>query len=399
MIWRLGAGPCSQFSPGRLPTALLLEMCFRANPGYELVLREQFVDVDGAALQIPAPNEPLYGYLRPTPSSSLACRQISPETALLFHTLRHAGPVPAYFRSSFGRSTETCLLRLVVDGVLEVAHEGTFVSGPRARELLIGDEAYSGKGPIAALSIEALRYVEALGDLTVQEMTARLYGFGRRPVTSAQKRAFPDAEMNRLSGFLRPAPSALDTYWARSQSANPYWTMWRPTWNNDDGEPARFKLYISPGLSDIAETFRASAELLGQSAGVRGMKLGRGLPGLTRPDKLVAYFSRMDDLQETGLRLHRQLEGCAVHGVSFTAELSPNGLLSWGADPPRTASSRPGSWRLWLAGKLAAHFETARRSNVPGPLWRFVLDRLRLDGVNPDTWAPDADLWPPAVAT
>ena len=67
------------------------------------------------------------------------------------------------------------------------------------RELLIGDEAYSGKGPIAALSIEALRYVEALGDLTVQEMTVRLYGFGRRPVTSAQKRAFHDAEIDGLA--------------------------------------------------------------------------------------------------------------------------------------------------------------------------------------------------------
>ena len=144
----------------------------------------------------------------------------------------------------------------------------------------------------------------------------------------------------------------------------------------------------------LPRRLHASAEILGQSAGVRGLKLGRGLPGLTRPDKLVAYFSRLDDLQEAGTGLHRRLGGCPVHGVPFTAELSPDGLLSWGADRPRTAPGQPESWRLWIAWKLAGHFETARRGDVSGPLWRFVLDRLRLDGVNPDIWAPNAEFWP-----
>jgi hypothetical protein len=378
----------------------LIERRFRANPCYELFLREQSVDRDGAPLPIPPPGKPLYGYLRPKPSSQLICRAISPDTALLFLTLQREGLVPDYFRSLFGGRTDNQILRLVLDGILEVEHEGAFVSGPNARSSLIGDSAYSGKGPIAALSIEALRYVEALGDLSVTEMTRRLYGFGRRPVTSAQKRAFDRAGIEPFGGVLKSAPLTLEKYWAVTQSANPHWVMWRPRRNNDDGEAARFKLYVSPALGHVPEAFAESAELLAQSAGVRALKLGRGLPGLTRPDKLVAYFSRLDDLQEAGTSLYRRLQGCPVHGVPFTAELSPDGLLSWGADRPRTTSGQPESWRLWIACRLAAHFDTARRADISGPLWRFVLDRLRLDGLNPDMWAPTAEFWSsPAFAT
>src|SRR5687767_11905085 len=98
----------------------LLEKRFRANPGYELLPEEQSVDRDGAPLPTPPPDEPLYGYLRPKPRSHLTCRAISPDTALLFLTLRRDGPVPAYFRSLFGGRTGNRLLRLVLDGILEV---------------------------------------------------------------------------------------------------------------------------------------------------------------------------------------------------------------------------------------------------------------------------------------
>jgi hypothetical protein len=373
--------------------SLLIDKRFRANQDYELFSKEQLINSDFVRPEMPPLDAPLYGYLCPKPSSHLTYRQVSPDTALLFLTLRCEGPVPDYFRALFGRSTDSRLLRLILDGVLEVEHEGAFVSGPGAREFLLGNETYSRKGHIAELSNDALRYIEALGDLTIPEMTQRLYDFGRQPVTPAQKRAFHHAEIDAFGGLLETARPILNTYWAQSHSVNPYWMMWRPMRNSEDSEQVRFKLYISPRLSDVAVAFQASAEILGQIPGVRGLKLGRGLPGLTRSDKLVAYFSRIDDLQEAGWRLYRRLEGCSVHGVPFSAELSPDGLLSWGADPPKTALSQPGSWRLWLACRLATHFETARRANVSGPIWRFVLDRLRLDGVNPDTWMPNVEFW------
>jgi len=372
----------------------LFDRRLRANPDYELVPRDASAQCDHAEPRTASRDQPPYGHLRPRRSSSLVLREVSPDIALLFLALQRGGRVPDYFRSQFGRSIESQLTRLVLDGVLEVEHEGDFVCGPGAVAPLPGKEAYSPKGRIAALSIEALRYGEALGALGIPEMTRRLYDFGRQPPTPAQKRAFHQSGIDAAAGALATARRALDRHWAPARSMDSYWIRWRPIKAGDPGEPTRFKLYASPALADVAEAFHAAAEILGQSPGVRGLKLGRGLPGLTRPDKLVAYFSRRDDLQEAGWRLHQRLQACRVQGVPFTAELSADGLLSWGADPPRTGPGQPASWRFWLAGKLAMHLETARKAGVAGPIWPIVLDRLRADGVNPQTWVPASDLWP-----
>jgi hypothetical protein len=53
------------------------------------------------------------------------------------------------------------------------------------------------------------------------------------------------------------------------------------------------------------------------------------------------------------------------------------------------------SWRLWLARRLASALVTAQAmgSTTNGPsdeAWRFALDRLRLEGVDTDTWTPGA---------
>ncbi len=372
--------------------AQLLEKRFRANPDYEILARETCVTADCIPLE--NPHEPLYGYLHPRSSTSnLPCRQISPDTALLFLALQHAAYVPEYFCSLLGRRTNHFLLCLVLDGVIEVEHAGQFIAGRTAKEHFISADVYASKGRIAELSITALKYADALGELPIPELTRRLYDFGRLPVTVAQKRAFLNTDTDFFGSLLNRVGLVLSAHWMRSPSADASWIMWRPIRIRGDSEGVRYKLYVSPGLSDIATAFQASADILGQSPGVCGLKIGRGFAGLTRADKIVAYFSRLDDLQEAGMRLHRELEGCAAHGVPFTAELSDNGLLSWGADPPRTHTNRPGSWRLWLTGKLAAYFEIGRRSHTAGTIWPFVLDRIRLDGVNPDTWVPDAKLW------
>ncbi len=377
----------------------LLERRFRANRGYALVLREQVGSHEAAQLPPSLREDQFYGYLEPESSSPLAHRVVVSDTALLFLTMGREGRLPEYFRALCGSRTEDRVRQLVLDGILEVECEGSFVSGPAARKSLLGDEPYAGRGPLAALSIEALRCVEALGELTVAETTSRLYGFGRRPITSTRKRQLYDSGVATLSGYLGGVPRDVDRYWVLSPVTNAHWVMWRPVRSMDHGEPARFKMYVSPGLDRIAETFDATAAILGQVAGVRGLKLGRGPSGLTRPDKLVAYFSRLDDLHEAGTSLQRRLAGCEVHGVPFTAALSDDGLLSWGADRPRQVAGEPESWRLWIASKLAQHFDTARTSEAKGAQWRFVLDRLRLDGVNTETWAPDVAYWSSHVAT
>jgi hypothetical protein len=101
--------------------------------------------------------------------------------------------------------------------------------------------------------------------------------------------------------------------------------------------------------------------------------------------------------------VRERLEGMPVHGVPFTAEVTRDGLLSWGIDPPpATRAAAPenrGSWRFWVVNKLAEYLLTATTDGVAQP-WQFALDRLLVDGVDTDTWVPAGTLWDhPAAAS
>ena len=78
-----------------------------------------------------------------------------------------------------------------------------------------------------------------------------------------------------------------------------------------------------------------------------------------------------------------------AHGVPFTAVISADGLLSWAADPMWWIGGRA-SWRGWLTARLAEYMVAARRTGCTDvETGRYALQRLRLDGVNTDTWMAD----------
>jgi hypothetical protein len=125
--------------------------------------------------------------------------------------------------------------------------------------------------------------------------------------------------------------------------------------------------------------------------GAQAFKVGNDVYGLLRPDKFVAYFADFDRLIEAAARILSALNDCPAHGVPFTGDLGGDGLLSWGTDPAAGQPGLPwedrGSWRLWVAGHLAAALVAARRREGIQP-WRFALARLAVAGVDPDTWTP-----------
>jgi hypothetical protein len=217
---------------------------------------------------------------------------------------------------------------------------------------------------------------------------------------------------------------------------------------------ATYKLYVSPAPEALPECFGPILDGLA-AAGAPGFKVGATAGGLLRPDKVVAYFSSFEDLAEAADAVDARLSGIASpHGVPFSSEIAGGGLLSWGVDPPPTSCWGLGagagrmSWRLWLthrlarallAGTAAAMGRQARRApeGAPagaraqeplepvGPLerleglepldgmersqqsehseplepleplepWRFAVERLRLEGIDTDSWTPGASLW------
>jgi hypothetical protein len=171
------------------------------------------------------------------------------------------------------------------------------------------------------------------------------------------------------------------------------WLVWQTRRTESSGDDApTYKLYVSPGCSELQPAFAATAAAVLRSASF-SWKVGADVYGLLRPDKIVVYFERFADLQETAASLGERLKGCPPHGVPFTAELGAAGLLSWGVDPPAQDSRVPRlereSWRLRICNRLAAALVLAKSSKQRGiSASRFALERLRLDGIDPDSWTP-----------
>lgn len=373
----------------------------RANPAYELVLLDR-LEPPERALAGEIGGEDAYGVLRPRPGSGLEPRLASTDTALLFLTLVEPQPLPGYVRARLAGDLGDAIGGLLLDGVLELEHEGGFVSGAAAAPLLAAPAA-GGRGRIGELSTAALRYGQRLGTLEEPLLAMRLYLYGRIPLSAALRARLPDEDaVADLLGIGRGGalPLPFGGAWVAAPEdggADAHWRSWRPRQSGDASRSRTgtgHKLYVSPAIDALPRALAAVAAELRGMPGLSAFKVGRDPVGVCRPDKLVVYFDRLDDLQRAGEVMRESLAGCPAHGVPFTAPLTADGLLSWGADPPAG-----GSWRLWIAERLAEYLTQGQREGgaVREP-WRFALDRLRLAGVDTDTWAPKSGIWQAAGA-
>lgn len=384
----------------------------RANPRYALVLAERLAPAERRLLGDADREADLYGVLRPAPGSGLELRSASSDTALLFLTLGEPGPLPAYVAARLGDEAGATVGRLVLDGVLEIEHEGEYVCGTAAAERLMSGRADGGRGRIGDLSCAALRYGQELAGLPEPLLAMRLYCYGRRPLSAELRRTLVDEESVAAHMGLGPGGSAreaLDAGWvevAPARGHTSHWRRWRPRHATrrapDPGAPA-YKLYVSPTTEAIEAALGAVASALASARGVSAFKVGRDVPGICRPDKLVVYFERLDDLQAAAAVLRERLAGHPADGVPFTAAITPDGLLSWGVDPPARRSGNeaaPKSWRMWVTERLAEYLTIAGSAGA-GKVepWQFALERLRLSGIDTDTWVPANAMWPNALAT
>jgi hypothetical protein len=143
---------------------------------------------------------------------------------------------------------------------------------------------------------------------------------------------------------------------------------------------------VSPRPPNFPRTLDTAAQVLSESR-ASAFKHSAAPVDCLRPDKLVAYFSAMEDLMDTSTRLAREARVASVHTcVPFTAELGLDGVLSWAVDPDRQSSRT--SWRVWVGfapGHLPGRFGPAR-----GRVDRcaYALNRLRSLGVDTDRWLP-----------
>lgn len=385
----------------------LLRQDFRASPRYELVLFDRLSPEEREALAELRKDPSFYGVLRPRETSSgLGVKSVDRDTALLFLTLGAPGPLPGYVVEMLGAAAPRTVARLVADGVLEVREGEGFVSGAAALAL-VGEEGNEARGDrgsggrLAVLSREALRYAQALGIDDPLRLSWRIYGYNRRPLTPSWQRLLPSAEAVERHLGIEPGGKnrqALDRSWLPGKPGE-FWLTWHArstrTADHTGRGGAVYKLYVSPAPESLGEGFGEILDALSASR-AQQFKIGADAAGLLRPDKIVAYFPDFDRLSEAAGRLGDRLAGLPPHGVPFTAGIAGDGLLSWGADPPAAERSPLiggwESWRLWLTNRLAVALVAARSEGAAEP-WRFALDRVRLEGVDTETWTPGALLW------
>lgn len=386
---------------------LIGEAVLRSNPGYELVLLDRLEPHERERITEEADGRHVpYGLLRPTEGTGLEPRVVSVDTALLFLTLTVPGPCPGYVSAGLGDRLAASLGRLVLDGILQVEVDGEFRSGAAGWAPLDENrQGDRGGGRTAELSREAIRYGQALLSLAsvpAELVASRLYMYGRRPVTPTLRR------LVTTQWLLGGASATLRRAWNETpqRSTDSPWQSWQPRhavlWR--PGASVSFKLYVSPTTDTLPAAVAAVATALADARGVTGFKVGRTVDGVARPDKLVAYFSSLDELHEGARRVQVQLAGCRPLGVPFTAGVTGDGLLSWAIDPPHRPADRAArsSWRTWVTMRLAEYLLEAQTSGAggshAGEAWQVALARLALDGVDTTSWVPDPGLFDYAAA-
>lgn len=375
---------------------------FRTGSAYDLVVFDRLPLEEQVVLAELRADPELYGVLRPRAGSGRTYRTIGKDAALLLLTLREPGPLPFFVWTGDEHAATKSISDLVLDGLLEIEEAGRFVGGPAAAALFTSDEGGIPEDRLAELSHEAMLYAQALELNDPDRLAARLYAFGRCPVTADWARQMNDDE-SALAWLGAPPGSdlrrTLDAEWRLAEkNESVAWFAWRKTGKQGRRPTATsYKLYISPQLVDVARTFAITVDRLGRRDGAQ-FKIGKGAEGITRPDKIVAYFESLEALLDAAGDLSGALIDIAAHGVPFSAAISRDGLLSWGMDPPlanRTlAWQGPESWRGWVVSRLATAMVAAQSSGESSlPPWKFAVERLRREGVDTERWTPSAAIW------
>ena len=387
-------------------SSLLLQR-FRANPAYEFVPFRRFVGGDVELADELSRDADMRGMLRPRASSTLGVKTATRGLAALFRAMKAPGPLPGRLRESASEQTTREVGRLVLDGILEVERNGRFVAGARAGHLLSDLAATRAVADdrLARLSRAAVRYGEALEIDDPGMLSARMYFYNRAPVAPrwAHRLTTPESVLEYL-GLAKGSETRtlLDRHWSLMHPEEAQgWLMCVPReprhMRTDDASVD--KLYVSPSPANLREALRVVVGAL-IADGPMTFKIGGDVHSLFRPDKLVVYFHEAGRMDIVANRIRRGLEGIPAHGVPFTESLDSEGLLSRGVDPPRGTKvlswRNSESWRLWVTNRLAVYLLTARATGAADSTMTaadFAIARLRLDGVDTNTWFPVATEW------
>lgn len=388
---------------------VLLDTVFRSNPGYRLVPFSELSTENRATFQEIENHGDFYGMLFPESGSGLNIKSVCGVTARLFNELRSPSKLPLRFRKEIFSDVSQLILPLVMNGILEVKCEETFISGPHFVAQFKNEFATTVEGdPIlqSSLSRSAIRYGISLDINDISALSARLYFYNRMPVGDEVRREMVAGTTVRQKLALHEDGhlyAQLKSEGFEHMRASPG-TGWlscrkRPRLRETLTRLPTYKLYISPHPDDFWACVPICLAALKSLPDV-DLKIAESWHGVYRPDKFIVYFQSYDELVACVELLSRRLSGVRGHGVPFTAACTTDSLLSWGLDPPKsefptTAWEEKESWRLWITNRIANALVLAKScgSEIIEPLM-FATLWLEFEGVDTETWVRRKSLEP-----
>jgi len=296
---------------------------------------------------------------------------------------------------SLGMGGSRLLSRLVLDGVLEWQSPRGYVSGPAAATSAPHVRLPAPNHPLTRLSMDAVCHGASLAIPDPVRLAGKLYAFNSEPVTPEwRQRLPPTGDVGAWLGVTSGAASrTLERRWRIAHSADDdAWYCFRPARSDIAHRSGQvtYKAYVSPTTRSLPEVLPDIVDTLA-SRGTPHFKVGRDLPNLLRPDKLVVYFTSHEHMLEVAERLGEALAGCAAQGVPFTAPLGETALLSWALDPSddltRPSWLQRDSWRSWVTNRLAKYLRQAAASRrSAADMVRYALMRITLDDIDIEQW-------------
>lgn len=396
--------PGSERSASNKTLEPVLNDVLRANVKFELVQIDDLSSDQRATLGDLTNAPHLHGILRPREASGWTIKIVDQATARLYSALLRSGPLPGGSVIALGEVSQSRLIELVLEGVLEIGSVRGFVSGAAAFRTVGRADPPIGDNILGRLSVVALQNAQELSICEPTRLAAWLYNFNRIPLNVRWRRELPSVQVT--SDFLGLGRNefldrSLRRTWtlAPSKSQDNAWWKWQSQRKplNVDVRLPTYKLYVSPLPVHLSEVFPIIVATF-ESLEVPCFKVGWDAAGLLRPDKLVAYFDDLEGVQSAAQALLPRINDCPSQGVPFTAQIGNSGLLSWGLDPPSALymlkRQRPESWRWWVVQRLAAALLAAGLTSAEDVLpWQFALDRVGSLGVEIASWTPPRDAW------
>ncbi|MCW3119189.1 MAG: hypothetical protein JWM28_3271, partial [Chitinophagaceae bacterium] len=208
----------------------------------------------------------VYGVFEPADSSSeLTFKVAYREVAMLYLHLQHFNKLPHYFIVSGGDHINDTVAQLLLNDIIQIAWEGSYVGGTAALSAVYGENIFTEPqlpGFLSDLSFKAIYYAWMLQDTNLRSVAGKLYAFNTVPWDASMKLAFYDTQ--RVEEFLfsrtdTAGRKSMDQQWyTDADTEKSSWLSWArriPGKSSLLHSGGNYKLYISPVINVLPEVF------------------------------------------------------------------------------------------------------------------------------------------------